>query len=141
LGNLAASSSERKGRGERGEPGLYRGRHWWPVKAPVTPGSNAGERYWEGERGSDDGGDDRWVRAVGEIGGELGWVGSGQVGPAGLPGSAQLGFWPLLLFFFLCFPFSFNSEICFGYLKRLLYSDLNKSQADHFWSFKGVFRN
>jgi hypothetical protein len=25
-------------------------------------------------------------------------------------------------------------------LKRLLYSDLNKSQADHFWSLESVFK-
>jgi hypothetical protein len=40
--------------------------------------------------------------------GKLGWVGSGQVGPIGFPGAAQLGSWPLsfiFLFFFLCFPF------------------------------------
>jgi hypothetical protein len=40
LSSLTASSAERRGRGEGGEPGLYRGRHWWLVKVPVTPGSN-----------------------------------------------------------------------------------------------------
>jgi hypothetical protein len=36
----------------------------------------------------------------------VGWVGSGQSGPAGLPRSAQWGSWPLsFLFFFFCFPF------------------------------------
>jgi hypothetical protein len=40
--------------------------------------------------------------------GELGWVSSERSGPAGLPGAAQLGSWPLLLFyFFLLLPFSF----------------------------------
>jgi hypothetical protein len=42
--------SEGKGGARGGVRGLYRGKHWWPVMAPVTPGSNAGERYWEGER-------------------------------------------------------------------------------------------
>jgi hypothetical protein len=47
--------------------------------------------------------------AVREGRGELGWVGSGQSGPAGFPGAAQVGSWPLpfifflLLFFFLLF--------------------------------------
>jgi hypothetical protein len=60
-----------------------------------------------------DGGDDRWVRAVGERGGS--WVGSarGNSGPAGFPGAAQLGSCPLLLFFFFCFPFLFYSEFLF----------------------------
>jgi hypothetical protein len=65
-----------------------------------------------------------------------GWVGSGQSGPAGLPGVAQLGSWPL---FFSAILF-FCSEFCFEFLKKLFHSDLNKFKADHFWSLKGVFR-
>jgi hypothetical protein len=72
----------------------------------VTPGSNAGERYWEGE----------WVAgremiggsrlAVREGRGELGWVGSGRFGPAGFPGAAQVGSWPLsFILFSFCFLF------------------------------------
>jgi hypothetical protein len=39
--------------------------------------------------------------------GELGWVGSGQAGPAGFPGAAQVGSWPLSFIFFLLLSFSF----------------------------------
>jgi hypothetical protein len=44
----------------------------------------------------------RWERE-----GERGWADSARAGWAGwLPGSAQLGFWPLLFIFFSCFLFS-----------------------------------
>jgi hypothetical protein len=51
--------------------------------------------------------DDRWDPAVGERerGKGAGWVGSGQSGPAGLPGAAQLGSWPLSFYFI--FPSAF----------------------------------
>jgi hypothetical protein len=43
----------------------------------------------------------------------VGWVGSGQSGPAGLPGSAQWGSWPLsFFFFFLLLSFSFVLNFC-----------------------------
>jgi hypothetical protein len=45
-----------------------------------------------------------------ERGRGAGWVGSGQSGPAGLPGAAQLGSWPL--FFFLLLSFSFVLNFC-----------------------------
>jgi hypothetical protein len=53
--------------------------------------------------------------AVREGRGELGWVGSGRSGPAGLPGVAQLGSWPLSFIFFLLLSFSFvlNSVLSF----------------------------
>jgi hypothetical protein len=73
-------------------------------------------------------------------GGELGWVGSGRSGPDGLPGAAQLGSWPLLLFYFfllLSFSFILISVLSF---EEFFYSDLNKIKADHFWSLKSVFR-
>jgi hypothetical protein len=46
---------------------------------------------------------------------ELGWVGSGRSGPAGLPGAAQLGSWPLLLFYFSSAFFFFYSDFCFEF--------------------------
>jgi hypothetical protein len=65
--------------------------------APVTPASNVGERYWEGERGG--------VMTVmtGGVGVSereretRGWAGSG----------ASWAGWPLLFIFFFCFPFLF----------------------------------
>jgi hypothetical protein len=75
-----------------------------------------------------------------ERGKGAGWVGSGQSGPPGLPGAAQLGSWPLSFIFFLLLSFFFCSEFLFGVLKRFFYSDLNKIEADHFWSLKSVFR-
>jgi hypothetical protein len=63
-----------------------------------------------------------------------GWVGLGRSGPAGLPGVAQLGSWPLSFIFFFCFLF-FYSDFCFEFLKEFFYSDLNKVKADHFWFF------
>jgi hypothetical protein len=45
--------------------------------------------------------------AVREGRGELGWVGSGRFGPAGFPGAAQVGSWPLSFIFFLLLSFSF----------------------------------
>jgi hypothetical protein len=72
---------------------------------------------------------------------ELGWVGSERSGPAGLPGAAQLGSCPLLLFYFfllLSFSFILISVLSF---EEFFYSDLNKIKADHFWSLKSVFRN
>jgi hypothetical protein len=47
--------------------------------------------------------------------GELGWVGSGQSGPAGFPGAAQLGSWPLSFIFFLLLSFSFVLNFCFEF--------------------------
>jgi hypothetical protein len=47
-----------------------------------------------------------------EIEGKLGWVGSGQVGPTGFPGAAQLGSWPLSFIFFLVLTFSFVLKFC-----------------------------
>jgi hypothetical protein len=64
----------------------------------------------------------------------LGWFGGGLGRLA--PGCGPSG---LLAFFFFLFSFSFVSDFCFGFLKKLFYSDLNKSQADHFWSLKSVF--
>jgi hypothetical protein len=49
--------------------------------------------------------------AVREGRGELGWVGSGQSGPAGFPGAAQVGSWPL--FFLLSFSFVMISVLSF----------------------------
>jgi hypothetical protein len=51
--------------------------------------------------------------AVREGRGELGWVGSGWSGPAGFPGAAQVGSWPLSFifstaFFFFCSDFYFE---------------------------------
>jgi hypothetical protein len=68
--------------------------------------------------------DDRWDPAVGEREreGELGWVGSGRSGPAGLPGAAQLGSWPLLLFiFFLLLSFSFILISVLSFERALLF--------------------
>jgi hypothetical protein len=79
-------------------------------------------------------------RSVRERRGVLGWAGSGQSGPAGSRVRPRWAAGSLLLFFFFLFSFSFVSDFCFDNLKRLLYSDLNKSQADHFCSLKSVFR-
>jgi hypothetical protein len=43
--------------------------------------------------------------AVREGRGELGRAGSGRSGPAGFPGAAQVGSWPLSFIFFFCFLF------------------------------------
>jgi hypothetical protein len=47
--------------------------------------------------------------AVREGRGELGWVGSGRSGPAGFPGAAQVGSWPLSFIFFLLLFFVLSS--------------------------------
>jgi hypothetical protein len=62
----------------------------------------------------------------------------GGVGPVA-PGCGPSGCWvsPFIFFFQLFFFFCFRSLIWF--LKRLSYSDLNKNQADHFWSLESVF--
>jgi hypothetical protein len=87
-----------------------------------------------------DGGDDRWGPAVREREGE-GWVGSARAGWAGWsPGVGPVG---LLASFFYFFPSAFlffYSGFLFGVLKSFSYSDLNKVEADHFWSLKRVFR-
>jgi hypothetical protein len=64
----------------------------------------------------------------------------GRSGPAGFPGMAQVGLLAssFYFYFFLLLSFSFVSDFCFGFLKKLFYSDLNKIKADHFWSLKGV---
>jgi hypothetical protein len=58
-----------------------------------------------------------------------------------LPGAAQAGCWlSLFILFFLSIFFFFCFRNLFWFfLKRLFYSDLNKSQADHFWSLESVF--
>jgi hypothetical protein len=82
------------------------------------------------------GGAGRSVRERGKGVAGLGWL---RVSWAGwLPGPK----WLLGLFLFIfsfCFLFLLFQKICFEFLKRLLYSDLNKSQADHFWSLESVF--
>jgi hypothetical protein len=65
------------------------------------------------------GGAGRSVRE-GERGGGLGWFGESWAG--WLPGSAQLGFWPLLFIFFFCFSFLFYSDFCFEPLKEFFHS-------------------
>jgi hypothetical protein len=50
-----------------------------------------------------------------ERGKGAGWVGSGQAGPAGLPGAAQLGSWSLSFIFFLLFSLSFVLNFCFEF--------------------------
>jgi hypothetical protein len=99
--------------------------------ARVTPGSNAGERYWEGEgisgRGMT-GGTGRSVRE--REGGGGNWVGlASRVRPKW---AASI----FLLFFSFCYPFSFVLISVLSFLKKLFYSDLNKIKADHFWSLK-----
>jgi hypothetical protein len=66
--------------------------------------------------------------AVREGRGELGWVGSGAVWAGWLPGAAQVGCWFSPFIFFFLFSFSFVSDFCFGFLKKLYYSDLDKNQ-------------
>jgi hypothetical protein len=103
--------------------------------ASKRQGSNAGERYWEGEgiagRGMI-GGAGRSVRERGK-GVGLVW---GRAGPAGSRVRPRWAAGSLLLYFFFLFSFSFDSDFYFENLKRLLYSDLNKSHADHFCSIK-----
>jgi hypothetical protein len=71
--------------------------------ASVTPGSNAGERYWEGERGG---------VMTGGVGlsererGVRGWASSGASWAGCLPGSAQLGIQASSFIFFLLLSFS-----------------------------------
>jgi hypothetical protein len=61
------------------------------------------------------GGAGRSVRERGK-----GWAGSGAVWAGWLPGAAQVGCW-VSSFIFYFFPFfSFVSDFCFGFLKRLL---------------------
>jgi hypothetical protein len=82
-----------------------------------------------------------WGRVVGER--ERGEEGVGLVrGGLGRLVSRVRPKWAtgfFLLFFFFLLSFSFISDFCFDNLKRLLYSDLNKITADHFWSLKSVF--
>jgi hypothetical protein len=73
--------------------------------------------------------------------GERGWAGPGAIWAGWLLGAAQVGCWLFLFNFFLLFSFSFVSEICFGFLKMLYYSDLNKINSDHFCTLKSVFKN
>jgi hypothetical protein len=61
---------------------------------------------------------ERGVTGLGWFGGGLGRLAPG-CGPSGL----------LASFFFFVF---FVSDFCFGFLKKLFYSDLNNSQADQF---------
>jgi hypothetical protein len=70
---------------------------------------------------------------VGLARGELGRLDPG-CGPNGLLASP-------FYFIFLLFSFSFVSDFCFEFLKRLLNSDLNKIKADHFWSLKRGVHN
>jgi hypothetical protein len=58
--------------------------------------------------------------AVREGRGELGWVGSGRFGPAGFPGVAQVGSWPLSFIFFPSTFFFFCFDFCFEFLKKAL---------------------
>jgi hypothetical protein len=80
----------------------------------------------------------RW--SVRERGGKgLGW--SGAVWASWFPGCGPSGLLASpFYFFFLLLSFSFISDFCFDNLKRLMYSDLNKVKADHFWSLRSVFR-
>jgi hypothetical protein len=62
----------------------------------------------------------------------------GWLGPIWAPGTAQVVCCPLFLYFFLLFSFYFVSEFCFGFLKMLSKSDLNKIKSDHFCTLKSV---
>jgi hypothetical protein len=77
---------------------------------------------------------DRWER------GGKSWTGlvRGQSGPAGSRVRPRWAVGFFFLFFFFLFSFSFVSEFCFGFLKMLNYSDLNKIKADLFCSSKSV---
>jgi hypothetical protein len=57
-----------------------------------------------------------------------------------VPGCSPSGLLALSFYFFLLFSFSFVSDFCFGFLKMLYYSDLDKINADHFCSLKSVFK-
>jgi hypothetical protein len=83
-----------------------------------------------------------WGRVVGERerGEGVGLV-RGGLGRLVFPGVAQVGCCLLSFIFFFLHSFSFISDFYVDNLKRLLYSELNKIKADHFWSFKNVFRN
>jgi hypothetical protein len=81
--------------------------------ARVTPGSNADERYWEGEVFAGRGMTGGARMAAREGRGWLGRAGSGWSGPTGFPGCGPGG---LLASFFYFFPsvfFSFVSDFCF----------------------------
>jgi hypothetical protein len=69
------------------------------------------------------------MSGVGLARGELGRLAPG-CGPSGLLALPFFSFF----FFFFCF------RNLFWVLKRLLYSYLNKRQADHFWSLESVFK-
>jgi hypothetical protein len=78
----------------------------------VTPASVTGRE----REGSDNGGDDRWGRAVGERErGNRGWAGSGQVGPAGSRGRPSWASGLFFLFFSSAFLFSFILNFCFEF--------------------------
>jgi hypothetical protein len=68
----------------------------------------------------------------------LGWFRASWAG--WFPGTAQVGYRLFPFIFFFLFSFSFVSDFYFGFLKKLFYSDLNKSKADYFCSSKGVFK-
>jgi hypothetical protein len=78
--------------------------------------------------------------AVREREGELDWADSGRARPAGFRVWPKWAAGSFFLFFFFLFSFSFVSNFCFGFLKKLVNSDLNKNKADHFCSLKSVFK-
>jgi hypothetical protein len=59
--------------------------------------------------------------SVREREGERGWAGSGASWAGWLPGSAQLGFLPILFIFFFCFSFLFYSDFCLSFERVLLF--------------------
>jgi hypothetical protein len=109
--------------------------------ARVTPGSNTGEHHWEGEEFAGRGMTGGARMAVRERGG-VGWVGLVRGGLGRLVSRVRPKWAPgLFLLFFSSVFFSFVSDFCFEFLKRLLNSDLNKIKADHFWSLKRCVHN
>jgi hypothetical protein len=86
------------------------------------------------------GSDDWWSPHGGERGeglAGLGWLGGGLGRLA--PGCGPSGLLVLPFYFFIFVFFFFCFRNLFWVLKGLLYLDLNKSQADHFWSLESVF--
>jgi hypothetical protein len=104
----------------------------------VTPATVSEIERGRGDCGEEE--DDRRGPGVGEREeGCAGWTGSGADRAGWAPGTAQVVCCPLFLYFFLLFSFSFVSKFCFGFLKMLSKSDLNKIKSDHFCTLKSMF--
>jgi hypothetical protein len=141
--SLAARNREEGGRERRGGRAGLIGEVLMAMYSRENNGGVTPSTVSKTERGRGDCGeeeDDRRGPGVGEREeGCAGWTGSGVTGPVGPQARPK---WSDVLFFFiffLLFSFSFVSEFCFGFLKMLSKSDLNKIKSNHFCTLKSMF--